>query len=106
MWNVSKNDLTMAEGDYGIALPITINGFEFTAYDSVVIAIKKSVNGETILEKEYTDIQDNTINLEFTSAETELLPIGKYVYRIDIYQSGSFMCNVIPSASIKVVDKA
>ena len=37
MWVVNKNDLTMAEGDYGIALPITVSGIEFTANDCYIV---------------------------------------------------------------------
>ena len=53
-----------------------------------------------------TNITDNTVSLEFSEADSSLLPVGKYVYRLDIYQDNAFMCNVIPIASIKVVDKA
>ena len=54
-WNVTNLNLSMAEGDYGIALPV---------------------------------------------------PVGGYVYCLDWYQNGNFMCNIIPSAQFKVVDKA
>lgn len=106
MWVANKYDLQMAEGDYGISLPITISGITFSQTDYVKIVIKKSLNSTTILEKDFTSITENTVNLELTEAESSLLPVGKYVYRLDIYQDGAFMCNVIPIASIKVVDKA
>ena len=106
MWSVNKNDLTMAENDFGIKLPITISGMTFAAGDCIRIVIKKAVNGAEILTKEFTNIQQNTIDLELTAAESALLPIGKYVYRLDVYENGNFLCNLIPSAALKVVDVA
>lgn len=103
MWIVINNNLSMAEGDWGIQLPITITGATFAANDSVRVTIK---SGETtVIQKDYTDITNNTVNLEFTDAESALLPVGSYLYSLDWYQNGAFMCNIIPSAVLKVVDK-
>lgn len=106
MWGVVGYNLTMAEGDFGISLPITVTGPTFTAQDSVKLTVKDSMNGNTLLEKDYTNITQNTVNLELTSAETALLPVGLYVYSLDWYQLGHFLCNIIPAAGWKVVDKA
>ena len=104
MWNVSGNSLSMCEGDWGVQLPVKVSGATFAANDSLKIVIK---NGETTLvEKEYTNITQNTVRLELTEAESALLPIGVYVYRLDWYQDGAFMCNIIPVSTFKVVDKA
>ncbi len=104
MWVVSGTSLSMAEGDWGVELPVTVSGATFAANDSLKIVIK---NGETtIVEKEYTNITQNTVKLELTEAESALLPIGVYVYRLDWYQDGAFMCNIIPVSTFKVVDKA
>ena len=106
MWEVKGVSLQMCEGDYGIALPITINGTELDDHDSIKMTFKSDKNGEVILEKDFSNIVDNTVNLEFTQAESALLPVGAYAYTLDWYQNGSFMCNVIPFAVLKVVDKA
>ena len=104
MWNVNGTMLNMAEGDWGVKLPVTVSGVTFSASDSVKIVIK---SGETtIIEKEYTNITQNTVDLELTEAESALLPVGSYVYRLDWYQDGAFMCNIIPISTFKVVDKA
>lgn len=104
MWVVSGTSLSMAEGDWGVELPVTVSGATFAANDSLKIVIK---NGETTLvEKEYMNITQNTVKLELTEAESALLPIGVYVYRLDWYQDGAFMCNIIPVSTFKVVDKA
>lgn len=106
MWNVNGQDLKMTEGDFGLQLPVTISGTTFAAADEVKLTIKDSANGTTIIEKTFSNITDNTVELEFTEEESELLPVGGYVYVLDWYQDGAFMCNIIPSASFRVVDKA
>jgi hypothetical protein len=105
-WSVNGQNLAMAEGDYGIKLPVTIKGTTLGAQDSIKLTFKAAVNGEEILSKEFDGIIDNTVSLELTEEESALLPVGAYVYSLDWYQSGNFMCNIIPSASLKVVDKA
>ena len=106
MWNVNGNNLQMCEGDFGLKLPITITGPTFAQNDEIKLVVKTSVNGNTILSKTFTSISQNTINFEITEAESALLPVGKYVYCLDWYQNGAFLCNVIPAAILKVVEKA
>lgn len=106
MWNANGNILTMCEGDFGVRLPITITGPTFTSSDAVKLTVKNDINGDTIIEKDFDNIQQNTINLILTASESALLPVGKYVYSLDWYQSGQFLCNVIPTAVFKVVGKA
>lgn len=104
-WYVSGSNLQMCEGDYGLQLPITISGTEFTENDVIKIVFKAERNGEEILTKEYTP-QNGEVNLVLTEGESELFPVGAYVYSLDWYQSGNFMCNIIPLSAFKVVDKA
>lgn len=106
MWNVIGQDLRMVEGDYGLELPITITGPTFGTNDEVKLTIKTARNGDTILEKVFSEISQSTIKLELTEEESRQLPVGSYVYVLDWYQSGAFLCNLIPAASFKVVDKA
>ena len=105
MWNVNGNSLQMCEGDYGITLPVTITGATFGEGDALRFTFKAVPNGETILTKEYTP-ENNALVLSFTSAETAKFPQGGYCYSLDWYKNGNFMCNLVPAASFKVVDKA
>ena len=105
MWAVTGMALTMAEGDYGISLPVTVSGATMTNNDTLRFTFLAAKNGDTILEKEYTPA-NNSVSLEFTEAESALFPPKTYLYRLDWYQDGAFMCNVIPEAVFKVVDKA
>lgn len=106
MWVVSGQNLSMAEGDYGVQLPITINGTELTLSDSIKVTFKTAKNGETILEKDFSSILNNTINLELTEEESALFKVGAYVYSLDWYYNGVFQCNIIPCSVLRVVDKA
>ena len=106
MWNVSNDSLQMAEGDFGVQLPIIVSGTTLSASDTIKVTIKKNRNAVATVEKTYTNIADNTIPFELTEAESARLPVGAYVYAIDWYQNGSFLCNLIPCGVFKVVDKA
>lgn len=106
MWNTIGTNISMAEGDYGIKLPIIISGADLGANDSIKLTIKDVLNGNTIIEKDFDGIAENTVNLELTAAESALLHAGNYVYSLDWYQSGAFLCNIIPLSAYKVVDKA
>ena len=105
MWVVNGQDLKMTEGDFGLELPITISGATFANNDEVKLIIKDEKNGNTVITKTFADITDNTVNLEITEEETALLKVGSFVYSLDWYQDGAFMCNIIPCAFFKVVDK-
>lgn len=99
-------NIQMTEGDFGIELPITMTGPTFAAEDSVKLTIKDAINGNTLLEKDFSNIQNNTINFELTREESEQLPVGSYVYSLDWFQTGHFLCNIIPASAYKVVEKA
>ena len=106
MWAAKGYDLKMTEGDWGIQLPFTIHDVTFSNGDEIKITVKTKLNGETKIAKTYSDISENKVMFALTEAESELLPVGTYVYSIDWYHEGAFLCNIIPSASLKVVDKA
>lgn len=105
-WEVNGQNLSMAEGDYGVELPLTISGIDLGASDCIKISFKDKKNGDVILEKEFNEFDHNTVNIVFSKTESALFPVGTYVYRLDWYQSGNFQCNIIESATLKVVDVA
>ena len=105
MWIVKGKSIQMTEGDYGVSLPITISGTTFTASDEVKLTIKADVNGESVLEVVFSNIQNNTVNLSLSESDSEKLKVGTYVYSLD-YQNNSFMCNIIAASPFKVVEKA
>ena len=106
MWNANNQDLKMCEGDWGIQLPVTVSGTTLSAQDELKFTFKSIINGHVILEKTFSGISENTVNLELTEAESALFTVGTYYYCLDWYQNGVFMCNIIPIAQFKVVDKA
>ena len=105
MWASNGLEMVMTEGDFGIQIPITIHDVTFSANDELQLTIKKKRNGDTIITKTYENITNNTIQLELTEEESALLPTGLYIYVLDWYQDGAFLCNLVPSSIFKVVDK-
>lgn len=108
MWNTrSKNstDLIMTEGDFGIELAIEIDGVSISTSDTITITVKKERNGKAIIEKNFTINDDNTIDLVWTEAESDDLKVGNYLYALDWYRNGQFMCNILNNAKLKVEDK-
>ena len=103
MWASRETSIKMTEGDWGIELPITISGVTLGASDSIKITVKKSER--TVLFKEFTNIQNNTVKLVLTEQESASLPVGMYLYSLDWYQDGIFVCNIVPSGSFEVGDK-
>ena len=106
MFRTSGLTIYMAEKDFGLELPVTINGATFSANDALKLTVKKKPDGPAIVEKEFSTIQDNTVRFVLTASETELLPPGEYVYTLDWYQNNAFMCHIIPGAGFIVEDKA
>ena len=109
MWeliNKNGNDVSFIEGEYGLALPITLTGVDIGPSDSVLITIKTGKNGNVILEKEYTDIQNGQVDLVLSESESAKFAPGNYVYNLDWYLDGIFNGTVINGAKIRVVDKA
>ena len=97
--------ITMTEGDYGLTLPITINGAVFEKNDEIKIIIKENVNGKEIFSKSYKNIENNIINFGFTKKESELLSPKYYVYIMDWYREETFLCNIIKDGKLLVEDK-
>lgn len=96
----------MAEDDFGVALEVEIKGTTFGTDDEFRVAIKDDINGETLVEKTFSNISDNKFYLLLTEEDSVKLPVGNYVYLLDWYRSGVLMYNIIPSALWRVVEKA
>lgn len=106
MWRVADLMITMTEGDYGLKLPVTLNGVTMSANDEIRLTIKDRINGNELVTLNYSDIQDDTFNIELTEADTNKLPVGSFVYSVEWYQDGFFMCCLVEKAPFKVVEKA
>lgn len=106
MWIISGENISMTEGDFGIELPITISGVTLGAGDSILFELKSEKNGDVVITEEFINIAGNTVNLVLSEMQSNLLHVGTYVYTLDWYKSGEFMCNIINGARFRVVDKA
>ena len=108
MWDVkNKNsaDISMIEGDFGLALPYSIVGFPVSPLDDIRITVKTEKNGDAVVEKIFHADDEGTVELEFTEAESALLMPGNYLYTLDWYSDGVFMATIINGAKLKVEDK-
>lgn len=101
----ADNSIFMSEGDYGVALPFTFSGISIASQDELKLTIMDPKDDTTIIEKTFSNIQNNSFNLELTSSESELLNPGNYVYLIDWYQEGHFLCNLLPATRWVVMGK-
>lgn len=104
MWKADGNNIQMTVGDYGIKLPISISSITVGQYDEMRFKIANQ--NAAVLELTFSNISDNTIDLELTAEQSAKLRVGSYIYSLDWYQNGSFMCNLIERALFKVVAKA
>lgn len=99
--------ISMIEHDWGIKLPIIfhIEGGSFSESDIIRISIYKEMNTEPIITKDF-ELLDNTIMFELNEEESELLPVGKYYYDIDLVNTGSYLNNLLPKKRFVVLEKA
>ena len=101
-----ENDkILMTEGDYGLSLPIKINGISVANEEKLNLYIKKIKDGDTIVEQTYDNIKDNTFNLVFSKEQSDKLPVGRYKYALDWYKDNEFYCNIIKGKEFIVEDK-
>ena len=105
MLDAKKGIISMIEGDYGLELPITINGAEIASDETITMTIS-DVAHETKIEKTFTNIADNVINFSLTQNESnQLKSTKKYTYSIDWYKNGEFLGNIINGYEFKVEEK-
>ena len=66
----ADNSIFMSEGDYGVALPFTFSGISIASQDELKLTIMDPEDDTTIIEKTFSNIQNNSFNLELTSSES------------------------------------
>ena len=101
----SGKKIIMTEGDYGLDLPIKIVGATLQSNDEIRMLIKTQRNGTVLLEKNFENIQNNTIDFSLTKEESSVFKPVNYVYVLDWYRDNEFLCNLVPDGTFKVEDK-
>ena len=106
--NEENKKIEITEGDFGITLPIEINieGTDLSSTDKFVFKIFEEINGEAIIEKNFENITNNTIELKFTEEESKKLRVGRYYYDIDWFQEDTFLLNILAKKRFVVNEKA
>lgn len=108
-WKVlgPRNDiLQMTEGDFGVALKLTLKNYNISANDRIDFVVVKQIHGEELLKKTFINIEGNTVYIMLTQQETSQIAAGEYIYRVDWYQNGVFMDNLSRVGIFRVVIKA
>lgn len=106
MWKATGQAVEMCEGDYGVSLPISIEGVTFGENDAVQFRVSAESPKRNVFSETFNNIQNNTVEISLTESQTGLLPAGDYRYALDWYRNGVFMCNIIAAQPFKVVEKA
>lgn len=101
-----KDRLEMIEGDFGIKLPVEIEGVTVEEKDSISLKVFKEMNANPVISKTFTNISNNTIELEFFKEESKILSVGNYYYDIDWFRGEEFLGNIAAKKKMKVKEKA
>ena len=104
MWKVNVIDIQMTEGDYGIALPVTIEGIDHEVNDSVAFTVKDKVDGDPLILNVY--VLETAPTFDIIMDRNDELPVGEYVYTMDWLRGTQFRCNIISCGVFRVVNKA
>ena len=105
MWKSNGMTIQMTVGDYGVALPITIDDVEFAAGDELLLAVKVKSGGAAVIERTFTDITGNAVDLVLTAAEAAALNVGAYIWTLDWFRDGVLQYNIVRYGCFKVVGK-
>lgn len=107
MWKHENKRIQMDYGDYGIALPFTINKLDIkSSKDRIILTIKKAPNSHTILTKQYVNklesLTDFAFDLVFTQDESKLLKRGSYNYYLTHVKPGVSENTIVSGETFKV----
>lgn len=107
MWTAKEDGsyMQMAVGDFGIQLPFSVSDVTLTQSDTIRFAFARPDGSGVVLTKNYNNPQNNTVNLEFTEAESALFSVGKYLFSMDWYRGEELMCNLIKAGIFEVAGK-
>ena len=90
-----KKTFILDNGDYGIGVAIKIQNFEFLEGDTLIFTIRRrNLDREVILQKEFSEFNENSVLLLITEQDAELLKEAIYSYELEIYRNGSFLLTI------------
>ena len=99
MFVIDGKAVTMNKGDFGIVYNVHFTDIA----DNYTFVFKiKNMNDEVIFEKEYGNIQDNTIHISLDKEETILLNKGNYSWGLVQMREGELYNTLINDEMWKV----
>lgn len=102
MLSIEGRNIKISQGDtFNVCFQVF--GYEFKDTDIVVFTVKKNTfDTENLIEKTYSDIQNNQINVMITADEMETLAVGDYVYDLAC-KSGEVIITLNYPSKLKIV---
>ncbi len=102
-WDKKTSTITMDAGDFGVGLSCDVKGMTLTATDCLRFRLQDVLTGETLVQKDFTNIQSNHLELVLTKADSDLLPRGIYAYTWEWFQNNILQYALISNAVFRVV---
>lgn len=98
--------ISMDAYDYGITLPIDVEGTNFEEDDTMLFELKKSSDSNSLIVKEFSNELQSTdlfrFFLEFSKEESESLFPGNYVYYIRYLKDGNVRDTIVDGDDFKI----
>lgn len=104
MYSINATTITLTKGDsFYCQLTLTKGGteYELEEGDAIVFGLKKKCSDETMLVSK--QIPTDTLILHLDPADTGALPVGDYVYDIEVQLANGDIDTVINRARFTIV---
>lgn len=103
MLSIDGKNIKISQGDTFNVL-FQVYGYEFKNTDIVIFTIKKGLyTTEPIIEKTFTDIQNNQVNVIITADEMDDLSTGDYCYDL-VCKSDDVVITLNYPAKLKIME--
>ena len=103
---INKENISMVRGDSeALYVSCMENGVarEFVVGDTVFFTIKRNTStDEKVIQKIVTEFHDGKALVEILPADTKTLPIGRYVYDIQITFANGTVKTVVGPATFEI----
>ena len=102
MWQVtSSNRIIMSEGDYGVALPITLVGATLGTNDNIKLIITQDSTEKYNANLPKNQSVANQVLFSLTQPQSASLNKGEYKYSL-IWYGTNFNCTLVDEADFEV----
>lgn len=104
MLKVRGKSIIASQGDT-LSISIRVPDYAFESTDKIVFGVKQDLEGESILEKQYTNIVGDVVNINILPAEMAL-PIGEYYWDLSVTKANGTHYTLNFASLLKIVGVA